>query len=210
MPRSLPTRPSLEHLRKEARHLLTAHRRGDATACEVLRCLRRFAGASDADMLAAEVSLQEMQHALAAHYGFRSWAMLRKFCAHVQPLAFSVREGRCEARHAEELRLRVTEVLGTSPAVQTGEQFLVRGQYELAPGSEVEGIMLGGMGRNRGMPSHLSPGAGRFELTTELLEAQAGREGHLDILMAGRPGTDPGTRLRIVLEPETPTPDTAG
>ena len=88
MPRSLPSRPSLEYVRKEAKRLLAAHRNGDSSLRDVLRCLRRFAGASDHDMLAADVSLQEVQHALAQDYGFRSWARLRAFCAGFEPRQF--------------------------------------------------------------------------------------------------------------------------
>ncbi|MHC5034326.1 MAG: hypothetical protein ACYTFZ_04760 [Planctomycetota bacterium] len=203
MPRSLPSKPSLEYLRKEAKRLLAAHQNGDAPACQVLRCLRRFQGARDADILAADVSLQEMQHALAQGYGFRSWAKLREFCSLVRPIPYSVREGRCDVRHAEELQVAVTEVLGTSAAVRTGEQYLVRGEYELDADSDIARIMLSGLGRNRGAPSHLSPGTGRFELTAELLEAQPDRERHLDILIAAQSGDVLGARVRVVLEPES-------
>lgn len=78
MPRSLPPRPSLEYVRKEAKDLLAAHQSGDASACDVLRLHHRFQAASDADVLAAPVSLQEVQHALALDYGFKDWAQLRR------------------------------------------------------------------------------------------------------------------------------------
>jgi hypothetical protein len=200
MPRSLPSRPSLEHVRKEAKRLLAAHRRGDASACEVIRRLRRFAGARDADVLAGDVSLQEVQHALSHEYGFRSWGKLRAFCSAVRSLPYSVDQGHCEPGHAAELQLTVTDVLGTSAAVRTGEQYLVRGQYVLAADSDIARIMLSGLGRNTGRPCPLTPGTGRFELTAELLEAQPGSERYLDILMAPRSGDVLGTRVRVVLE----------
>ena len=53
MSRSLPERPSLEQLRKQAKDLLKAQRQGDASVCPVLRHLPRFAGASDEDVLKA-------------------------------------------------------------------------------------------------------------------------------------------------------------
>jgi hypothetical protein len=207
MPRSLPSQPSLEYIRKEAKRLLAAHRSGDPSPCEILRTLRRFAGAADADILASEVSLQEVHHALAQEYGFRSWSKLREFCSNVRPVAYSVLEGRCDPAHAEQLRIAVGEVLGTSQAVRPGEQFLVRGEYELRSGPDIARIMLCGLGRNRGRPCQLSPGRGRFELTAELLEAQPDRERYLDILIGVRSGKVVGTRVRIVVAPETDSGD---
>ncbi|MGD2175610.1 MAG: hypothetical protein PVJ27_09420 [Candidatus Brocadiaceae bacterium] len=207
MPRSLPSKPSLEYVRKEAKRLLAAHQRGDASACEVLRCLRRFAGVPDAEILAANVSLQKVQHALAQDYGFRSWAKLREFCSDVRSIPYSVCPGRCGPRYAEELQVAVTEVLGTSAAVRTGEQYLVRGEYELASDSDIARVMLSGLGRNRGKPCPLPAGRGQFELTTELLEAEPDRERYLDILIGTKSGDVVGTRLRIALEPQIGSSD---
>jgi transposase InsO family protein len=52
MPRSLPRKPSLEYVRKEAKDLLAAHQSGDASVCDVLRLHHRFQAAGEADMLA--------------------------------------------------------------------------------------------------------------------------------------------------------------
>ena len=76
---SLPPHPSLENLRKRAKSLHRAHQAGDASCCEVLRKLNRFAEAPDADILATDVPLKEVQFALAMNYGFRSWANLTSF-----------------------------------------------------------------------------------------------------------------------------------
>lgn len=78
MSRSLPERPNLEQLRKQAKDLLKAQRQGDASVCPVLRRLSRFAGASDEDVLKARLSLAEAQLALAREYGFKSWAALMR------------------------------------------------------------------------------------------------------------------------------------
>jgi HEAT repeat protein len=59
MSKPLPPRPSLEHLRNEAKALLQS---------------RRAEGA-------AEVSLQQVQHTLADEYGFRSWKELKDHVA---------------------------------------------------------------------------------------------------------------------------------
>jgi len=78
MPRSLPDNPNLEFLRKQAKDLHKAHRNGDPTCCDILRNLRQSAGRSDADILAANVSLSETQFALAMDYGFKSWDEMKK------------------------------------------------------------------------------------------------------------------------------------
>ena len=76
---SLPERPSLEHLRKQAKDILKAQRHGDATGWEVLRRLHRCADLADADILAARITLKEAQFALAVEYGFKSWDAMRRF-----------------------------------------------------------------------------------------------------------------------------------
>ncbi|MCK4283865.1 MAG: hypothetical protein KAX44_06080 [Candidatus Brocadiae bacterium] len=195
----LPSRPSLEHLKRQAKDLLKAHREGDRTACETLHVLRRFGGASDEDILASDVTLQEVQHALAVYCGFRNWSMLRKYCAQVKPLSHRIAEGHCDREYIEALQVSVTEVLGTSAVVAVGEQYLVRGEYHLAE-SDIEGIMLSNLGRATGKPCRISPGSAGFELTAEVLEVQPGKEDVLDILMSGRSGADLGVRIRLFLE----------
>ena len=78
MPRSLPKHPNLEHLKKSAKQLLAAQRNKEARCCPLLRTLRRFSEASDADILAARVTLNETQLVVAMHFGFASWAKLRQ------------------------------------------------------------------------------------------------------------------------------------
>ena len=75
---SLPPHPSLENLKKQAKSILKAHKAGDPSCYEVLRKLSRFAEAPDAEILAADIPLKEVQFALAMHYGFRSWAEMRQ------------------------------------------------------------------------------------------------------------------------------------
>ena len=77
MSRSLPKTPNLEQLKKQAKDLLKAFKEGDTSVCEVLRYHYRFARASDENILKSEVTLQEVQHALALDYGFKSWAELK-------------------------------------------------------------------------------------------------------------------------------------
>lgn len=78
MPASLPKQPDIDHLKKSAKRLLAAQRRGDPRCCHLLRALRRFSEAKDSDILEARVTLHEVQHVVALHFGFSSWAELRR------------------------------------------------------------------------------------------------------------------------------------
>jgi len=86
MTTQLPPRPSLDHLRRQAKNLLKAHQQGEAGACSILRQLHRFSHLSDAQILASDVKLNEVQFALALDYGFSSWNALRQ---HVDQLAIA-------------------------------------------------------------------------------------------------------------------------
>ena len=76
---TLPPRPDFTQLRHQAKDLLRAHQRQDASCCPVLRRLRRFAPADDADILAQPLALHEAQYALAMEYGFSSWNALKRY-----------------------------------------------------------------------------------------------------------------------------------
>jgi hypothetical protein len=107
MPRQLPARPNLEHLRRQARTLHRQLQRNDPDAIERFRAIE-----PDGDPGAA--LLVEAQHVLAREYGFASWPKLR---AHVlsagaaaspaEELAAAIQSGRPErvadtlARHPE-------------------------------------------------------------------------------------------------------------
>ena len=84
MSESLPSSANLTHLKHQAKALLKAHQRGDASCCEVLRQLHQFADLPDVEILAAAVKLDDVHFALAMNYGFESWAKLR---AHVEGLS---------------------------------------------------------------------------------------------------------------------------
>ena len=78
MTRSLPARPSLENLKKQAKTLLRSHSSHDASVCPALRQLKRFSRLSDEEVLESKLSLAEAQYALAMDYGFPSWAALKE------------------------------------------------------------------------------------------------------------------------------------
>jgi hypothetical protein len=69
----LPARPSLEHLRKQAKELLRAYRAGDGVAVGRFRAqIPRLADPVPHD----EMILADAQFALAREYGFENWAEL--------------------------------------------------------------------------------------------------------------------------------------
>jgi len=70
----LPTRPSLEQLRKQAKELLRLYRAGDPTAVARLRAVRP--PSSSRPGVSRDVSLADAQFALAREHGFESWPKL--------------------------------------------------------------------------------------------------------------------------------------
>jgi len=78
MPKELPARPNLDHLKNQAKELLKAHSARDPSVCERLRSLNRFKGKSDVEILAAELPLQDAQFVLAMEYGFSGWNELKQ------------------------------------------------------------------------------------------------------------------------------------
>jgi len=81
--RSLPPRPSLEHLRKEAKAVLAAQKAGRIDGCRQLRLLPRLADSGDGTLFEARVSLQDAQMSVALDYGFANWGALKR---HVESL----------------------------------------------------------------------------------------------------------------------------
>jgi hypothetical protein len=78
----LPSRPSLEQLRKQAKELLKAYHAGDAAADVRFRaCIKRFS----ASERPADAALADAQFVLAREYGFESWAMLVHHVLKLQP-----------------------------------------------------------------------------------------------------------------------------
>jgi Lon protease-like protein len=76
--RELPAEPHLDHLKKQAKDLLEAHKRGDPQAAQRLReALPAFARMSDAEVLRAPLALHDAQSAIAREYGQKSWSDLR-------------------------------------------------------------------------------------------------------------------------------------
>ena len=75
---TLPVRPALEQVKKQAKELLHSHKSGDPQSCEILKRLKRFSDTSDAEILKTPIALHEAQYAIALLYGFDSWAKMKK------------------------------------------------------------------------------------------------------------------------------------
>ena len=77
MAKTLPLRPNLEQLKKQAKDLQKEYKSGDAKAYERIRLhLPRLAEKSDEEMPKERFVLQDAQHVIARLYGFFSWDML--------------------------------------------------------------------------------------------------------------------------------------
>ena len=75
---TLPARPNLEQLRKQAKDLLRAYRAGDPPALLRFReSLPGLAGVSDEQLGDLSLSLRDAQRVVAAEYGFDSWTQLK-------------------------------------------------------------------------------------------------------------------------------------
>jgi hypothetical protein len=68
----------LEHLRKEAKAVFAAQKASRIDGCRQLRLLGRLSKLGEGELLAADVSLQDAQMAVALDYGFPSWAALKQ------------------------------------------------------------------------------------------------------------------------------------
>ncbi len=79
MSATLPVRPHIEHLKKQAKDLLRDQRAGDRRLCPTLKaCLPRLAQRTDDEVLATDITLHDAQHVVAQQYGFSSWTALRE------------------------------------------------------------------------------------------------------------------------------------
>jgi hypothetical protein len=76
--RALPERPSLDHLRRQAKELHRAHSRGELAECGPLRRIQRLAALDDAALLRTPLTLSDAQFALALEHGLPSWVELKQ------------------------------------------------------------------------------------------------------------------------------------
>jgi hypothetical protein len=75
----LPSNPSLDHLRYQAKDVLRDHAERNREVAQRLREFHpRFNRAADAEIFNAKLSLSDAQLAIAREYGFPSWARLKR------------------------------------------------------------------------------------------------------------------------------------
>lgn len=78
----LPSNPSLDHLKHQAKDLLKGHAGGDPGAVQRLREFHpRLLNATDPEIFAASLKLSDALLAIAREYGFPSWARIRSHIA---------------------------------------------------------------------------------------------------------------------------------
>jgi len=77
--RPLPSSPSLEHLKLQAKDLMKAHAARTLAAAQLIREFHpRFRSASDESIYAAEFKLSAAQLTIAREHGFPSWTRLKR------------------------------------------------------------------------------------------------------------------------------------
>ena len=79
MTSQLPCNANLKQLRHRAKDLLKAHKNGDPSCCVILRNLYRFEGKTDQEIRDCDVSLVDVQFAIALEYGFKGWRDMKEY-----------------------------------------------------------------------------------------------------------------------------------
>jgi ankyrin repeat protein len=85
MSKSLPARPNLEQLRKQAKDLLQSLKSGDPVAHQRFREHHPTTPAAAAEIRAPSFSLSDAQLVIAREYGFLSWPKLKEHVESLQP-----------------------------------------------------------------------------------------------------------------------------
>src|SRR6266567_1070374 len=133
MSKSLPSRPSLEQLKKKAKDLLKSHASGtDESLVRIRENHPRFGKASQSELQNAKFSLSDAQLVIAREYGFASWPKLKEHIRSVlleasdplDLLKHAFRDDDSELvrkllERAPEIRARINEPLASfdSPAI---------------------------------------------------------------------------------------------
>jgi hypothetical protein len=104
--RSLPSDPSLEHLRKEAKRLRSAVRAGDAAA--IAQAREFHPRATEAT---TQFSLTDAQLAIARRHGFASWSKLKAHLTAIKPFAWHTAPRRHGTASLDEVFVRLACVV---------------------------------------------------------------------------------------------------
>ncbi|HEX3772924.1 MAG TPA: FHA domain-containing protein [Polyangiaceae bacterium] len=140
--RALPAKPNLEHLKKQARALHKAVRRGDASAeARAARLHPQLARAERFD--AEQFSLSDAQLVLAREYGFESWPKLGEHVARSVP----ARDAVASAESAESAESALAEPLFARLALFARQiDWLSMAELRrLRAASDVDGLVLLGL-----------------------------------------------------------------
>lgn len=124
MAKTLPARPHLEQLKKQAKELLKNYKANDGETLARIRAnVPRLAEKSDADIAKERFVLQDAQHVLAREYGFADWdVMATAIKPTIEVLAhLTDREAQIFMREVDQKDL-VVGLSGASEAVR--EKFL--------------------------------------------------------------------------------------
>jgi Lon protease-like protein len=126
--KELPERPSLEHLKSQAKDLLEGVRSGAPEALERVRhTLPAARNANAAKIAQLQLALHDAQSVIAREYGFASWAELK---AAVERVAAA---GATGALSPESLRALLARVASTPPPAEVQQSLLEASSLELQP-----------------------------------------------------------------------------
>ncbi|MDH5777280.1 MAG: hypothetical protein OEZ33_03635 [Gammaproteobacteria bacterium] len=77
--KSIPEKPDLDYLKKEAKQLRTLHRNADVSCCDRIRHFDTvYSDKTDAEIFSSKFSILDAQRITAREYGFSSWAKLKR------------------------------------------------------------------------------------------------------------------------------------
>jgi len=131
MQKKLPERPSLEHLKSQAKDLLAAFRRKEMAAAERVReGLPAARGRSLEDFAAEQLALHDAQSVIAREYGFESWASLRE---HVQAAESALSLETIRALMSTPLPREVEQALHEAASFDQREPFSLPATLPLVP-----------------------------------------------------------------------------
>jgi Lon protease-like protein len=126
--RHLPERPSLEHLKTQAKDLLEALRAGAPEALERVRqSLPAARGASNERIAQLQLALHDAQSVLAREHGFASWSELKT------AVERAAEAGATGALSAESLRALLARVTQTPPPPEVQQSLLEASSLVIAP-----------------------------------------------------------------------------
>ncbi len=109
--------------------------------------------------------------------------MIPDFADNCQPLGHCFFQGdSCRPDFRERLQLSVTELRGTSPEINDGDKYIVRGSYKLS-GEEAVSLCAVISGTSKGHYVDLMPGSGEFTVWAETLAVRDGGNRNIGLMV---------------------------